>query len=158
MLKATSVPSNPHNSAVLKTKVHFGPNLGLGSASRIVSFSFHPLLSLILSLLFVSFWKIQRTPNDHLDCISILIFSLVLWAFDTLDNLCCEFLSLWQFCVMNMLILWMVLWCELLKLKPFSPLSSSLLFLFFFPFCQLLFFSQLSTPLFSLSKLLLSKH
>jgi hypothetical protein len=33
-----------------------------------------------------------------------------------------------------------------------------LLFLFFFPFCQLLFFSPLSTPLFSLSKLLLSKH
>jgi hypothetical protein len=41
-----------------------------------------------------------------------------------------------------------------LKLKPFSPLSL-LLFLFFFPFCQVLLFSPLSIPLFSLSKLLL---
>jgi hypothetical protein len=27
------VPSSPHNSTVLKTNAHFGPNLGLGSAS-----------------------------------------------------------------------------------------------------------------------------
>jgi hypothetical protein len=124
------------------------------SLNRIVSFWFHPPLSLILCLFFVSFWKIQRTLNDHLDCISVLILSLVLWAFDTLDNLCCEFLSLWQFCVMNMLVLLMILCCELLKLKPFSPLSL-LLFLFFFPFCQLLLFSPLLTLFFSLSNLLL---
>jgi hypothetical protein len=33
VLRAGSVPSSPHNSIVLETKAHLGPNLGLGSAS-----------------------------------------------------------------------------------------------------------------------------
>jgi hypothetical protein len=33
VLKIRSVPSSPHNSVVLETKAHLGPNLGLGSAS-----------------------------------------------------------------------------------------------------------------------------
>ncbi len=32
VLRAGSVPSNPHNSVVLETKAHLGSNLGLGSA------------------------------------------------------------------------------------------------------------------------------
>jgi len=33
VLRAGSIPSSPHNSTILKTKVHLGLNLGLGSAS-----------------------------------------------------------------------------------------------------------------------------
>jgi len=33
VLRARSVPLSPHNSTVLETKAHLGPNLGLGSAS-----------------------------------------------------------------------------------------------------------------------------
>jgi len=33
VLRARSVPLNVHNSAVLETKAHLGPNLGLGSMS-----------------------------------------------------------------------------------------------------------------------------
>jgi hypothetical protein len=35
------VPSSPHNSVVLETKAHLGPNLGLGSASIFIQ-TFHP--------------------------------------------------------------------------------------------------------------------
>ncbi len=28
------MPSSPHNSVVLETKAHLGPNLGLGSVSK----------------------------------------------------------------------------------------------------------------------------
>jgi len=33
VLRAGSMPLSPHNSVVLETKAHLGPNLGLGSAS-----------------------------------------------------------------------------------------------------------------------------
>ncbi len=33
VLRAGSMPSSPHNSAVFETKAHLGPNLGLGSTS-----------------------------------------------------------------------------------------------------------------------------
>jgi len=33
VLRAGSVPSSPHNSAILETKAHLGLNLGLGSVS-----------------------------------------------------------------------------------------------------------------------------
>jgi len=34
VLRVGNVPSSPHNSVVLETKAHFGPNLELGSASN----------------------------------------------------------------------------------------------------------------------------
>jgi len=38
MLRVGNMPSNPHNSTVLETKAHIGPNLGLGSASLFLTF------------------------------------------------------------------------------------------------------------------------
>ncbi len=40
VLRAGSVLSNPHNFAVLETKAHLGPNLGLGSASLCVTYHY----------------------------------------------------------------------------------------------------------------------
>jgi hypothetical protein len=48
MLRAGSMPSNPHNSVVLETKAHLGSNLGLGSASCTFIFSFKTKLKLKL--------------------------------------------------------------------------------------------------------------
>jgi len=58
VLKARNVPLSPHNSAILKTKAHLGPNLGLGSAS-------HMFLKVLFGALFTwTLWVVLlKLPN-----------------------------------------------------------------------------------------------